>query len=221
MADELEAFLEQHARPALVAKEYPASRGSSIVSRQGPPLGLPGEEWPRKDGEPLVPILSVYVPELPFVPHFLAAWTYWTFFIQREPYEHLARDGSLVIRQSMSIANLVPMNPPPGIKTDPSILEFHEVRDYPCATALGEIFADYPRLGRDYFAHERAMSERFPCHYGIKLGGYPYLIQETYFLKQLNPPFSIQLDISEYFHKGDSGIGYLDEKLDYAAWETI
>ena len=63
--------------------------------------------------------------------------------------------------------------------------------------------------------------EGFKCHAGIKLGGYPHLIQETAFLQSLEPDFQIQIDITELYSYGDSGVGYFHDDLSAVIWETM
>jgi hypothetical protein len=67
-----------------------------------------------------------------------------------------------------------------------------------------------------------AWAERFPCHSGIKLGGYPLLIQSIEaFLASRDPDFQMQIDGSDCYMYGDTGIGYIPSKLSAIVWETM
>jgi hypothetical protein len=56
---------------------------------------------------------------------------------------------------------------------------------------------------------------------GIKLGGYPLLIQSTAFLMTLDPDFQLQVDATSLYTSADSGIGYICDNLTSAIWETM
>ncbi|HUE71018.1 MAG TPA: hypothetical protein VMP01_09025 [Pirellulaceae bacterium] len=168
-----------------------------------------------------MPVLSILVAELPYRPPFLEGAAYWSLFTKRHCSESWVGDHTLVVRKYPDITPLRPLPVPPGIKLPPLPLRFHEVIDYPCDEALLEILSDQPLLLRAYESRADELRERFPCHSGIKLGGYPLLIQQTAFLMCLGPDFAIQIDISSYFHYQDAGIGYVNKDLTYACWETL
>lgn|SRR5262245_916438 len=224
---DIEAFLVETERRALVAK---FENAPAIRCRQGRPLAAPHEVWPQRGDTPLFPILALYTPELPFVPAFLDGHLYWTFFVELDQHEQCVDDGSFVVRCYRELAGLEPLRFPSTLGTkfgdtgfhDTELaLRFHEVRDYPSATALKCCLQNRPDLLELYHARSRELTVRYPCHSGIKLGGYPKLIQETYFLKNLDPPFQMQLDCSDYYMYADSGIGYVYSNLAYVIWETL
>lgn len=198
-------------RRALVGDEIPSADAPDLLCGQGRPLGYAGESWPTKDGNALVCILTIYTPELPEVPDFLRAAEYWAFFIEPRSYEQVAEDGSLVVRQYRSITSLCLLPQPAGAKGIPLQLRFREIIDYPSDFALAK--------APPAVAH--AAESRFECHSGIKLGGYPHLIQETAFLESLDPDYQIQLDCSNYYMYADSGIGYVYAGLSAVIWETM
>jgi hypothetical protein len=220
MIPNIDDLLKQTGRPALVGEEV-ADPSGNVLCRQGPPLAAADESWPLKDDVPLLPILSIHTRELPFVPAFLQGFDYWTFFVDLETCEQIIKDGSLVVRRYKRALGLRPLPPPPSIKPQPIGLRFRKVIDYPCDEALYDVWSDRPELLQAHEARAAELRDRFPCHSGIKIGGYPLLIQPTAFLKTLDPNFQIQIDISNSFHYGDSGIGYLCMGLSYAVWETI
>jgi hypothetical protein len=219
MTADIDEILTGAGRLALVAEN--AGDADDVLCRQGPPLAAEHESWPHKDSVPLLPILSIHTPELPFVPSFLQGFDYWAFFIEPETCEQVVEDGSLVVRKYESVARLQQLPPPLSIEPQPLRLRFHEVIDYPCDEAIENVWSDQPDLIQAYKSRADELREKFPCHSGIKLGGYPLLIQPTAFLRTFGPDFQIQIDISEYFHYGDSGIGYLCDGLSYGLWETI
>ena len=122
--------LARLARCALIADEG-SPDSSNLSSQGGVPFGLPGEAWPVRDGQPLFPVLTIYTPELPFIPEFLATGQYWVFFIQRDEFNQVVDDGSLVVRHYAGLAGLVPLRSPKGASTDRLGFTFHLVNDYP------------------------------------------------------------------------------------------
>ncbi len=211
MTTPLEALLHRLARRALLAEP---AEGSGLRSGQGAsPLIGPPTDWPSKDGIPLLPVLSVATEELPFVPDFLAEASSVSVFIVPNGYEHVAEDGSLVVwrdnraGESGESGTFIP-------------LRFREVVDYPCQAALRQALAERPQLLDTLDELDDELDESFPCHDGIKLGGYPSLIQETAFLKSLDPDFQIQLDSTEFHSFGDSGMGYVYSGLSAIIWES-
>jgi hypothetical protein len=163
-------------------------------------------------------ILSLYIPELPYVPDFLRPFAYWAFFIEPDRHEHTHSDGSLVVRRYSDRAALKPLS---TSETQTLELLFHEVTDYPSPIAIREVLATQPRLREIYDHHADALSERYPCHAGIKLGGYPHLIQATAFLATLEPDFQIQIDTTDVYAYADSGIGYFYGDLSAVIWESL
>ena len=230
MTGDIEAFLIETGRPALVAKTYKLEDAAAIRCRQGRPLAAPHEVWPHISDTPLYPILALYTPELPFVPAFLDAYSYWTFFIELECTYLGIDNGSFVVRRYRELAGLEPLTFPSSFGTEfddtgfydtELALRFHEVRDYPSTTALRFCLADRPDLLQQYEARIQELGKRYPCHWGIKLGGYPNLIQETSFLMSLDSDFQMQLGGSDYYMYADCGIGYVYDNLAHVIWETM
>jgi hypothetical protein len=221
---ELESFFESTRRTALVAEQHKSDDGHRpVLCRQGgAPLGEASERWPENNTVSLFPVLSIYTPELPFVPRFLSEFEYWVIFIEPEIFEQSAEDGSLVVRKYQCIADLVPMSPPEPWMREALYLDFHATEDYPARDALTNALANRPDLVEFYRERADSFAERYPCHAGIKIGGYPYLIQRTAFLlESLEPDYQIQLDMTELYMHGDSGIGYVYGGLSTIHWETM
>jgi hypothetical protein len=199
-------------REALLASNV-APESTALSAQGGVPLGLPGETWPALDGEPLFPILTIASNELPVIPPFLAGNEYWALFILREQYEHDVRDGSLVVRRYPELSQLVPLRPPVGVSSNRLGLSFSVVMDYPCRRALEKL------LGDDFDRED--LDTRYPCHAGIKLGGWPLTIQGIAFLMTTDPDFQIQLDCTDLYMYADSGIGYVYAGLEAVVWESM
>ena len=199
-------------REALLADN--GSPESTVLSSQGGvPLGLPGETWPALNGEYLFPILTIATVELPVIPAFLLGNEYWSFFIQRDQYEQSVNRGSLVVRRYPRLSELVPLPQPIELPSKRLGLSFSTVTDYPSGIALTKILGDDDN-------HEN-LDEKYPCHAGIKLGGWPLLVQGIAFLATAEPDFQIQLDITDLYMYADSGIGFVYGGLDAIIWESM
>ena len=221
MTESLESFLSSLERRALLATPLPEASDDLITAQGGVPLGRPGELWPEHDGRPLFPILSVRTSELPFVPSVFEHDAYLVIFIKKDEYEVATNDGSLVLRRYQDMAELVPLAVPPGAETTRLPLGFKEVRDFPDPSVISDALEERPELRGAYKQESDLWDSAFPCADGIKIGGYPRLIQETAFLKSLDPDFAMQIDGTDLYSYGDSGIGYLDADLSYLLWESF
>jgi hypothetical protein len=215
----IEEFLKSTGRKSLLAEECGPSEGGNLLSCQGAPLAAPNEKWPEKDGETLLPILSIYTPELPFVPSFLQSHIYWSIFIEADSYDQALNDGSLVVRRYSDVAGLEEPEDP-EYSFGPR-LRFREVIDYPCYDAIMEALETNADLLAAYEERSEILMGQYPCHSGIKLGGYPQLIQGVAFLRPLNSEYEIQLDSTEYYSYADTGIGFLYEGLSGCIWESM
>jgi hypothetical protein len=218
---DLLAFARSMARPALVGRETPHRPRSRTLSRIGGGfLGSPGELAPRLNGALLFPLLSVHVPELAFVPTFLAGFEYWTFFIKADAWEQTVEDGSLVVRRYPRAKGLEPLGELSDEDTWPVWdLTFTEVRDHPSRLTLDSVIAE--RGERATEEEIRSVLREYRCHGGVKLGGYPLLVQETAFLKTLDPDFQLQFDSCPAYEYADSGIGYVYSDLRAMNWESL
>jgi hypothetical protein len=199
-------------REALLANDG-APESAVLSSQGGVPLGLPGETWPALNGEPLFPILTIATRELPVIPAFLSGNEYWSFFIQRDQYEQSVSRGSLVVRRYARLSELIPLPQPIEAPIERLGLSFSIVTDYPSRIALGRILGDDDD-------HED-LDEQYPCHAGIKLGGWPLLVQGIAFLATAEPDFQIQLDVTDLYMYADSGIGHVYGGLDAIIWESM
>ena len=221
MTESLESFLSNLERRALLATPLPEAGDDLLTAQGGIPLGSAGESWPEHDGQPLFPMLSVQTSELPFVPPIFGGDAYVVIFIKADEYEVATNDGTLVLRRYSEMTGLVPLAVPPEAETTRLPLGFKEIRDFPEPSVISEALEDRPELLEAYEQESDKWESAFPCADGIKIGGYPLLIQETAFLKSLDPDFAIQLDGTDLYSYGDSGVGYVDADLGYILWESF
>jgi hypothetical protein len=209
MQQSLEEALVALGRTALVASELEGDDGSTLLCGQGQPLAGPGETWPSRSGRRLVNVLNVNTAELPSVPAFLNRAAYWSFFITPDAFEQSVSDGTLLVRPYPSVQSLRPLTPPDSLAA-PVRLRFAAEVDYPLGFALAKCLPE-----------ATAFEDQYPCLSGIKLGGYPHMIQGTAFLESLDPEFQIQLDCSSHYCYGDSGIGFVYGGLSAVIWECV
>ncbi|CAN0287170.1 unnamed protein product, partial [Discosporangium mesarthrocarpum] len=169
-----------------------------------------GERWPTWDSAPMVAILTIDSHALPYVPPYLQAARHHVFFVQQEPkLSSMTDDGSLVHRTYNDGVDLLPLEPPPGLDSNPLGLAFERVVDFPSVESVEAQFgrkSECSTLYRTMFESEPA---EFVCHDGIKLGGYPLLIRATAFLIPLDSPYEVQIDSTDSFMWADTGIAYL------------
>ena len=230
----VEDYFQSLARRALVAREI-ADDPSVLSGQGGTPRCDVDELTPEHEGQKLFPILTIYTAELPRVPDFLNSQVYYSFHIHLDSYGQGVEDGSLVVRSYSSLPKapegrsglrkllgwILPeasaaSEGPPRVG-----FSFQEVLDYPSDQALHEILADRTDLLAEFEANDEVLLEKYPCHSGVKIGGYPLLIQPTGFLMGLNPNFQIQVDGTSLYSYADSGIGYLCDELASMHWETM
>ncbi len=224
MTFDTEKMIMSWRKLALVADELPPdnSDGQGPLCRQGGiPLGISGEKWPEKDGEPLFPILTIATKELPFVPEFLSEYEYWAIFLQLDDFNQITKDGSLVVRKYSTLKGLEPIKPTYKNENKYIELRFKEVQDYPSYSAVFRALEEDNELKSRFNPDWPDKLDEYECHSGIKIGGYPLLIQGTVFLENLNPDFQIQIDSTDLYSYCDSGIGYIYSNMSAAIWETM
>jgi hypothetical protein len=215
----LENELREMGRKALLAEAMAAMEAGCLCQQGGGFLASPGEAWPAHDGVRLVPILAVHTPELPHVPAFLDGYRYWTFFIEPDLFEQDVEGGTLVVRRYRDANDLTPLAD--GQVWPPYRLRFREVVDYPSRLALKESLAADPAVAAEFARNVNEVADRFPCHSGLKLGGYPCMIQGTHFLKTVEPDSQLQIDVCDTYQYADSGIGFVYANLQAVIWECM
>lgn len=177
-------------------------------------LALPGEGWPESQDGPMHALCQINLTELPFRPPPFKGLELVTVFIGPEELPIDAPNGvNWALRAYPRLSKLVPLE---QVETDsaikrqplrPRIVE----QDYPCYDDAveklpEELFEDF-----DYDEFE----ELFPNAEGLKLGGWPTLIQSEIEwgprkVRSAKPEFTFQIPTTEKGHWmwGDNGTGY-------------
>ena len=141
---------------------------------------LPGESWPTDaEGKPLVPLATLYINDLPYIPAALRKLALITIFAPEEPRGGV--DAGCVIRTYTSTEGLEPCDYTAADMT-PCVLTPEPVKnDMPRTPACGgseemwDAIADIERAqGIDY--QESIMEAEYDTH---KIGGYPGYTQEA------------------------------------------
>jgi hypothetical protein len=172
-------------------------------------LALPGEAWPQCDGEPMYPLCQLNISTLPFRPARLSDISLITVFIGPDDLPVDAPNGDgWCLRAYKDLGALVPLtqvechSPIKAFAMKARLVEadFPGLEDIPPDVA-GEIDDEY--------------SERYVTVDGIKVGGWPQLIQSEIawagnedhagspeYVFQINSPKRTR------WAWGDSGVGY-------------
>ena len=173
-------------------------------------IAAPGEHWPETDGAPMHALCQINLSEVLFRPPGLEDVAMLTVFVGPEELPTNDANGeNWCLRAYSELAGLVPIEPRStnsGIKPLP--LTAHTIEDdYPC----WEDAAAY----LDGSAFEENYSDLFKNIEGVKLGGWPTLIQSEIFWAPYNrhpaaPKYVFQIDSSEKANWawGDWGVGY-------------
>jgi len=173
-------------------------------------LALPGEQWPASAGQPMHALCQLNLAELPFRPPHLDDLAMITVFIGPNvlPVDQLNGDN-WCLRTYQDISMLRPIEQPAGrapIKAFPLRPRIVEA-DFPCLDDVSDMGID----GGD----DEEYGERCHTADGLKLGGWPSLIQSTIYWPsqdddRINPQYVFQIDSCEKAHWqwGDAGVGY-------------
>jgi len=169
--------------------------------------GKRGEKWPSStDDQPLIPWLQVVCTEVDGLSGPLYNRKAVCFYV-RQPfggYEATSTfDGSdFVVREYALDDELVPLTRPAALRGHPyHHVTWKELRDFPSISKYCGLFDE---------AVYRALCEvkdfTFENHSGIKIGGWPTPVQRD---QEYPGSHDLQIDMTENFMYGDSGIGYL------------
>ena len=204
----LEQLREKLMRPALV---YPIGRALEKISEVQSLVGAVThqsevETWPEEDGVALRGLLQLCLEGLPFKPSGLEDVHFLTLFVH--PDEWPEADKHWVLRTYKREDTLTPIELDLDSPQACRLLEQPKlVEDYPSYDDLEETIVD--DLWDEF-------STKFPTLEGIKLGGWPDLIQSEIFWAPLNkhpakPRYVFQVDsIPEIgWQWGDGGCAYL------------
>ena len=207
--------IRQAAKSALISKDS-KSEEQPVQNRSfygGRFYGLPSESWPMFQGRPLLPWVFISRDSLPKVPDCLRELAALAFYIDPKlsTGDCVAEEGSqLVVRQYRNAEDLVLLARPGTLEGhSPYLLEWKEVDDFP---SLSHFYSDFPEeVYRHFCDHD--MAESLANHSGIKIGGWPTLVQRGYDTFDLDG-FTLQIDMTENYMYADSGIAYVTRLKD-------
>lgn len=206
------AIIAHEAVECFVGKQQPTSvQPAELESCVGGIFwGLPGEEWPRSEvGIPLIPWLQIVCTEMKELYGCFYRRQSVCFYIDPEFSESEATSrhdrNSLVVREYSLEQVLMPLSRPTELEQH----KVHRVRwektlDYPSISKYYRLFEDSV-----YSAICKAEPFEYDNHSGIKIGGWPTPVQSD---QRYPGEFDLQIDMTENYMYGDSGIGYLSRK---------
>jgi uncharacterized protein YwqG len=181
-------------------------------------VGKAGEEWPTHRGTPLHPLCQINITQLPFVPDNLKELKFITVFFSEDHFEGYENDNNVVcVRTYTSLDELMSLTQPQmskGIKPFQLRAALVE-KDFPC---FEDCPVDVPSKYEDDF------SELFLNVPGIKIGGWPTLIQS-----EISWPNKKATDDWEYAFQidstpkanlqwGDGGVAYFGRSCSTGEW---
>lgn len=172
-------------------------------------VGAPGEEWPLFEGKPMQALCQINTSNLPFRPSGLEDIEFLTAFINPENLPMDTKNGEgWCIRAYKNLNELVHIEQPKiDSKIKPFPMSYRVItEDYPC---WEDVEVDMPdEIADDYYDHFENVS-------GLKLGGWPTLIQGEIFWAPWNkhpafPKYVFQIDSEEKSNWawGHGGVGY-------------
>lgn len=170
---------------------------------------LPGESWPEMNGEPMHALCQINLSELPFRPPRLGDIELITVFIGPQDLPIDASNGqNWCLRAYKDASHLVPLTP----RSTNSIIKPLPMRpvvieeDFPCWEDVTEELAE--EIEDNYY-------DLFENVHGLKLGGWPTLIQSEIFWAPwnrhpANPEYVFQIASTDKggWSWGDGGVGY-------------
>lgn len=169
----------------------------------------PNEEWPQSNGEPMIPVCQINLKELQYVPKNLKDIQFLTVFINPDSMPDDKPNGSgWELRAYNSIEELEEITNPIDGPIKPFQMKGDVVgNDFPC-------WEDCPiEIPEEY---EEEYYDLFPNKEGIKLGGWPTLVQSEIFWAPFNehpatPEYVLQIDSVEKanWSWGQAGIVYI------------
>ncbi|GAB3957392.1 hypothetical protein GCM10028805_50020 [Spirosoma harenae] len=173
-------------------------------------LGQPDELWPLSNGKPMLPLCQINLQEFPFKPELVQDIAFITLFIDADttPVSGNPNGAGWILRTYTSLEDLIPIVQPTFVSA---------IKPFQMAPEI--IDADFPMLEDCPIALPASLEDDyddlFPNTDGIKLGGWPTLIQGEIDWPPLNqhsttPTFAFQIDSVEKAHWqwGDNGVAY-------------
>ena len=223
--NQLDQKISGYGKKAILGRERRAKQNLDELSScvGGVFWGAEKEVWPSYNEAPLIPLLSLRTDELPYAPKNLRRVALLNVFVDAEESMLDADAGSIVIRAYRSISKLRPLLRPKGLKANHYRVEWKEVVDYPHDYHLSSCDRLDDEELEEYNDNIKRYQKKFRNHDGLKLDGWPTLVQETAFLMEGDPDYTLQMDVNNVYHYCDSGIGYLLKcKGKWCAhWETM
>lgn len=168
------------------------------------------EDWPESNGKPMIPICQLNLTNLPQRPQNLMDIALITLFIDStELPEDQPNGQGWLLRTYKDLKDLEAMEKPPvDFPIRPFQLKPELVHsDFPC---LEDCPIDIPEeFEDDYY-------DLFPNQEGIKIGGWPSLVQSEIYWASMNqhlaaPEFVLQIDSIQKanWSWGDNGVAYI------------
>jgi uncharacterized protein YwqG len=213
------AVIAHEAERCFVGKEGKASvQPRRLVSCTGGTFyGRPGEAWPvNGEEEPLIPWLQVACTEMKGLGGAFYQKKCVCFYIHADFDDFEATsavdESDFVVRTYGLSEKLVPLKRPRDLKGHPfRPVAWEEALDYPSISKYRGLFEEgvYKALCEE---KKSPLENRG----GIKIGGWPTPVQR----RQRYPgSCDLQIDMTENFMYGDSGVGYLRRRGE--AWHVI
>jgi hypothetical protein len=168
-----------------------------------------GEQWPSTNGEPMHALCQINLTEMPFRPPRLNDVDLITVFIGSNELPNRSGNGTnWCLRAYPSLSELVPL---PAQETG------SHIKSFPMRPRI--IDADYPNWEDVNVDLDEDVAETYYDHFenvgGLKLGGWPTLVQSEIFWAPWNkhpasPEYVFQIDTTEKgnWMWGDNGVGY-------------
>jgi uncharacterized protein YwqG len=195
-------------RPAVLFEPSLESKDDFLGSFFGVvKASLPDERWPEYQGNPMLGILQLNLEDLVYRPPGTEDIRLLTLFVDSESYPE--REGSWLLRTYRSLSKLKCLESPNRelevrqVSLGPPAL----IEDYPCFEELAEDIED--ELWDTF-------SEQHPTARGVKLGGWPSLVQSEISWAPQNehpadPKYVLQIESLEEarWQWGHDGCAYL------------
>jgi hypothetical protein len=207
--DIAKAVIAHEAVDCFCGKEQKASaQPKQLTSCTGGAFwGKTGEQWPKSvEGEPLIPWLQVVCTEMKRLYGAFYNRKAVCFYIRQDFSDSEAAsvfdDGDFVVREYEPTDDLVPLVRPKALQGHPyHRVTWERMLDYPSLSKyhglLGETVYDALCKIKDF---------EYGNRYGLKIGGWPTPVQRG---QQYPGSYDLQIDVTENYMYGDSGVGYL------------
>lgn len=152
--------------------------------------GLPREDWPCRNGDPLVPVVQLNLSDVPYRPPLMRDVAFLTLFVHPDLWSDAdAADNDWCLRTYRSTRELVALKLPESQNASTN-LEPVLVEDYPC-------FEELNKAQDESFS--KRLSKAHPTWSGIKIGGWP-LENGLFSDHAAQPNYLIQVDSPHQTH---------------------